>query len=109
MALALHFTWQVVAEDSRAQNLGVEMDEDLFDERPGIYMSTATIKCKLNKLSPDSPGLAFGRVLDRHLRKHPNLGESEIELFRKRWVQDKRLKLLEAYHVASERESNLEP
>ena len=88
MALAFILTWQDIGQDSQAQSLGLDMAEDLFDDKVWIYMTTAAITGKLNKVSSSSPGRAYGTALDLYMRKFPNLDESESESFQRKWTEE---------------------
>ena len=75
MALYYNLTWQDIAQDSRAQSLGLNMTEDLFDDRVSIYLTTDAIISRINKLLSDNLGLTYATAFELHTRKFPNLDE----------------------------------
>jgi len=88
MALYYKLSWQDIDKDSHAQSLGLDMAEDLFRDRVWIYLTTAAITARLNKVRSFNPGLAYGTALELYMRELPNIDDSQIESFRRKWIEE---------------------
>ena len=87
MALYYNHTWTDTTQDYRAKSLSLEMAEDLFDDKVWIYLTTAAIVRKLNKLCNENLGTAYATAYSLHSGKCSNLSISDSE-FRMNWKEE---------------------